>query len=260
MEYIKNIIKKKLFSLKSIRKPSIAYCVDNELLPSIIVRTPSAKLREQMMLPTASQLTQLNQDIFALLANQFRSGFFLEIGANDGFNLSNTVYLEEHFGWKGILVEANPQYSDSLKNRKTKSVIAAVVKNEGYYRFCNAGLYGGITELLDDKHNNVTKNASSITVFGMTLKKILDENNAPNIINFISIDVEGGEVQIVEQISQLKNYRFTCGCIEHNGRKSDYLLITDLLQESGYRVVWEDQTEQDLFFIDEKGLGGSGAA
>jgi len=200
----------------------------------------------------------LNQDIFALLVNRFKPGYFLEIGANDGFTLSNTVYLEEHFGWLGLLVEANPQYIASLNKRKARSVISAVVEKEGHYEFCSAGLYGGIKDQLDKTHEARTKDAESITVWGATLGRILEENNAPELIDFISVDVEGAEVQIVRQMCGLENYRFACGCIEFNARRDDYLSITHLLETSGYRVVWQGQTQHDLFFVDERGFARSG--
>jgi len=255
---LKNLIKKIVLGMKSLRRPSVAYCVNHGLLPGVFVRTPAAQLRELLLLPESPHTTQLNQDIFALLANRFRPGFFVEIGANDGFTLSNTVYLEEHFGWNGLLVEANPQYVDNLKKRKAKSVIAAVVDKEGHYEFCSAGLYGGVAVLLDKTHEKRTQHASSITVWGTTLEKILEESDAPAVVSFISIDVEGAEVSIVEQMCKLRNYRFACGCIEHNARQADYQRIAHLLQESGYSIVWEWQTQHDLFFVDKRGLGPGG--
>ncbi len=246
---LRNRIKKIVLGTGSFRKPSIAYSAHNGLLPGVVVRTPSAKLRELLLLPESPNVTQLNQDMFALLVNRFEPGFFVEIGANDGYTLSNTVYLEEHFSWNGLLVEANPQYWDSLKGRKAKSVIAAVVEREGYVEFVSAGLYGGVADRLDPTHENRTREGRSIAVLGTTLGRILDENDAPPVINFISVDVEGGEVPIVEQMCGLRDYRFLSGCIEHNGRQEDYDRITRLLRESGYRVVWEGQTQHDLFFV-----------
>lgn len=250
----KKTLKSIVVRLQFLRRLGVAYCAHNILLPSVFSRTPAAKLRELLLLPESPHETQLNQDVFALLANRFRSGFFLEIGANDGFTLSNTIYLENHFGWKGLLVEANPQYLESLKKRKSKSVIAAVVEKEGYYEFCSAGLYGGITNLLDKTHEQRTQEADSITVWGTTLERILEENGAPSLINFISIDVEGAEVPIVEQMCRLRNHRFACGCIEYNARQADYRQIKSLLKDAGYRIVWEGQTQHDLFFVDERGL------
>jgi hypothetical protein len=78
-------------------------------------------------LPPTKYQTKINQDIFALLMNRFRPGFFLEISANDGLPFSNTVYLENEFGYNGILVEANQKYMTSLAQRKTSVVVNKAV-------------------------------------------------------------------------------------------------------------------------------------
>ena len=55
---------------------------------------------------------QINQDIFVLYTlNWKRNGFFVEFGATNGIDLSNTYLLEKDFGWKGILSEPNPGLS-----------------------------------------------------------------------------------------------------------------------------------------------------
>ena len=56
-------------------------------------------------------------DIDRKLANylNYKKGFFIEVGANDGYNQSNTYYLEKILDWRGILVEPIPElfYSSS---------------------------------------------------------------------------------------------------------------------------------------------------
>lgn len=253
----KRLLKRFVLSIEGLRRLSVAYCAHHDLFPGVFVKTPAARLKQFLLLPHCPHETQLNQDIFAILVNRFKPGFFLEIGANDGYTLSNSLYLEEHCQWDGLLVEANPRYRDDLQNRRSKSVIAAVVKEEGYYDFANAGLYGGLESFLGETHKNRTDNASSIVVWGTTLERILVDNNVPEVINFISIDVEGAEMPIVEQMCNLQEHRFVCGCIEHNARNSEARVIAKLLNENGYRVVWEGQTQHDLFFVDEKALNPS---
>ena len=247
---IKNAIRDRAIQLEILKRPSIRYCIENELLPSLIARTSSRTVRKIFNLPDSEYSTQLNQDIFALLVNQFRPGFFIEIGANDGFNLSNTVYLEQKFGWKGILIEANNKYVASLKKRKNSVVVNKAVSSRiGKAEFIDAGLYGGLKASLDNMHDSYTKDAPSIAVECVSLQEILDDSKAPELIDFISIDVEGGEVPVVEQMVSV-NRRFRCGCIEYNMRMEDYQRIIALLESADYIVVWQNQTEHDLFFID----------
>ncbi len=249
---IKNFIVNKTTKVNLFRLPSIKYCSVNHLLPNVFVRIPSNILRQNLNLPTSTNITQLNQDIFALLINQFKKGYFVEIGANDGFTLSNTQYLEEHFKWKGLLIEPNQKYQKSLKNRYGSIVVSKAISNEeGSANFLDAGLYGGLEASMKDTHKDHTNCATKITVNCSTLNNILNDVDAPRNIDFISIDVEGGELAILEQIPGL-DYRFKCGCIEHNHRKDDYNKMVKLLNKADYEVFWEHQSEHDLFFIDKK--------
>lgn len=245
----KNTIKRFLSKNLS-KKIAISVIINNNLFPDIFTKTPSRKLRSLCNLPYEENETQLNQDIFALLINGFKRGYFLEIGANDGFTLSNTVYLERNFNWNGILVEANPKYYNSLKNRNSIIVNKAIAESNGIFQFTDAGLYGGISETLDDTHSDITGKSAVINVEGCRLDDILDENHAPKLIDFISIDVEGGEYSILKQLCESKNYRVKCGCVEHNYRDSDQSRFKELLESAGYSIFWEGSTGHDLFFID----------
>lgn len=233
---------------------AVGYCSSNLLLPLIFTHMKSAELRKILFLPASEHESQLNQDLFALLVNRFKQGYFLEIGANDGFTLSNTAYLEEHFGWHGLLVEANPKYASSLAKRRARTVLVAVADTEGEHDFVDAGLLGGITKTIDSLHVERRKNSHHISVQGMRLERLLVDKDAPKLIHFVSVDVEGAELDIVRQMCGLHGHRFVCGCIEHNGREQDYREISRLLHSAGYQVVWNSQTSHDLYFIDREHL------
>ena len=76
--------------------------------------------------------SQLYQDVFALLmVGDNYDKTFLEFGATDGLELSNTYLLESKFNWKGVLCEPSPQWHEVLfKNRpKTKIVTDCIWNN-----------------------------------------------------------------------------------------------------------------------------------
>jgi FkbM family methyltransferase len=249
---MKKILWRLILKIPFLSKPSVKYCVNHRLLPRVVTATPSVILRKMLFLPPSSQTTQLNQDIFALLVNRFKPGYFIEIGANDGFTLSNTLYLEEHFGWTGLLVEANPKYLDSLTRRKNVTVINKAITDEaGIAQFVDAGLYGGLIKYLDTLHARHTDQTPRISVPCITLQQMLDDVCAPAIIDFLSIDVEGGEFPIIRQL--VKNHcRVRCGCVEVNQRQSDIISMKALLDDAGYRIVWEGLTGHDIYFADPK--------
>ena len=68
----------------------------------------------------SKSFAQLHQDLWVLHETRHkRNGYFVEFGATDGVNLSNTCLLEREFGWRGILAEPNPAWHAALRqNRK----------------------------------------------------------------------------------------------------------------------------------------------
>ena len=109
--------------------------------------------------------SQLNQDINVInYYNKKRDGFFVEIGADDGVQFSNTHLLENEYGWKGICVEPSINtFGNLIKNRNCKCYNLAVFnKSNEILKFAikNFGMCSGLIETLDNyveidgvKHN-----------------------------------------------------------------------------------------------------------
>ena len=130
-------------------------------------------------------------------------GFFIEVGAGDPVNLSVSYHLEVK-GWKGILVEPQPELANKLKNnRKAKvwPVACGSPQNKGEADFFVAGEFSSLK-----KHAAFTDviYSDKIVVPVMTLDEILFEEGNPEI-DFLSIDVEGSELNVLRGIDLLKN-------------------------------------------------------
>jgi FkbM family methyltransferase len=245
-------LKEWIYGWQFIQRFSVSCCATKRLLPALLTSQlfEANSLRSQLFLPRSNCSSQLNQDIFALLVNQFRPGYFVEIGANNGYTLSNTLYLEQHFNWSGLLIEANPIYESSLLTRKASYLLNAISESNTTMNFVDGGLYGGLIDSLGSIHNNKRMGRNIIPVKCLTLEQALDKASAPKRIDYLSLDVEGAETQIVRQLTNSKRYRFTCGTIEHNYRVQDKLDMTLMLEDSGYLVAWKETSSHDLFFID----------
>jgi len=128
-----------------------------------------------------------------------KNGFFIDIGAYDGIQTSNSYSLEKFLDWKGICVEANKEIFEKLKiNRKNININAAVSS------------YNGVCGFGGDRINN-----SNNLVNCFTLEKILTDNNSPKEIDYLSIDVEGHEYTIFNSFN-FKNWDIKLMTVEHN--------------------------------------------
>ncbi len=154
------------------------------------------------------------QDVFVAehLPNDSGNRVFVEIGGNDGINLSNTYLLEKEFAWKGVSVEPLPRaYAELEKNRNCITINGAVAEFDGETSFYairgGPEMLSGIPDKYDQRHKRrVRKNlkrqkatAEEITVPCFRLDTILKENDIDHI-DYLSIDTEGGELDILESI------------------------------------------------------------
>jgi FkbM family methyltransferase len=131
-------------------------------------------------------------------------GYFVEIGAADGRTHSNTYALERSYGWTGIVVEANPKYIPPLRRNRRCSCIHACVDGEtGQTDFFCFGFVGGIigqdTDNAPGKRGALLEKHSGQVIRMQTtsLQDILKSMNAPPLIDYLSIDVEGAELRIL---------------------------------------------------------------
>jgi len=176
-----------------------------------------------------------------------KQGFYLDLAANDAVNLSNTVMLERDYGWTGICMEANPQYMLNLtKRRNCQVVLAAVGSPSGQeVKFALKSIFGGI---VDDEYDNTPGEIDSPTVKMKTkaIAEILEELNAPAIIDYMSLDVEGAE-SFVMQGFPWDTHHFRVMTVE---RPNDDLV--ELLEQKGYHLLRENSLFHDMTYVDSE--------
>ena len=146
--------------------------------------------------------SQFNQDINILnFYNDKKFGFFVEAGAQDGCNYSNSYYLEKNNYWNGICVECNPYWYNKLCNNRKNTLnynYALYNSDDDSLDFINDNI-GGCSGILEtNKNNNVLHNNEIIKVNTKKLTTILDMANAPSFIEFLSLDTEGSEYEILK--------------------------------------------------------------
>jgi len=219
------------------------------------IRTRLAKLfynRRHRLLPRvhtedpASRASN-GQDIYVAehLPNADGNRVFIEIGGNDGITLSNTCYLEKEAGWKGISVEPLPRaYRELEKNRSCITVQGAITEYDGHTAFYaitgGPEMLSGIPEKYDPRHKRrVRKNlkrqratAEEITVPCFRLDSLLKQH-AIDHVDYLSIDTEGGELDILRSID-LDAIQVEILSVENNYFNDE---VECYLVGQGYRLV-----------------------
>lgn len=183
-----------------------------------------------------SWFSQHGQDVaVAKFLNFKRDGFFVDLAANDAVWASNTFSLEQNFGWKGICIEANPVYWYRLSFRNCH-VVGGIVGGQNNVEVevnlgeAHEGPVGGIVgKDFDNKHGKRGKPPEKR--YTVALGSIFEMWNAPKVIDYLSLDVEGAETYIMREFP-FEKYQFKTMTVE---RPKDEL--KDLFTKHGYKHV-----------------------
>ena len=158
--------------------------------------------------------SQCKQDEFIdkIVFKKKESGYFIEIGAYDGITFSNTAFLEKERKWKGICVEPMPNAFNKLKsNRNCDLINGCIYSSEVTVEFLQvegaSEMLSGISNTYDSRHcSRIDKeiverggDKKYIKVKAYNLNSLLEVRNI-KIVDFCSIDVEGGEWDVLQSI------------------------------------------------------------
>ncbi len=203
-------------------------------------------------------LNRLDIEIEQVL--NYRNGYFVEIGANNGVKQSNSLYFELFRGWHGLLIEPHPElFSQLRKNRSSKSIcVNSACISFSFERDSIEMLYSDLMTTSLETFNilpNPKEHAingskfwngvpSVFTAKSSTLQQILQDVGAPTRIDFLSLDVEGSELEVLSGINH-EAYRFNLICVE----TSDINKMTSFMKLNNYELL-KQVTNHDYFFKD----------
>ena len=209
--------------------------------------------------------SQLYQDMFAefIIGKNFKKTF-LEFGATNGVDFSNSYTLENFFKWKGVLAEPDPQWQKKLKkNRPNTKIIFDCIWSKSNEKLdflsSSEGVYSTIDSFkFSDKdsmpgnYNRRNKKSKKITVNTISLNDLIKEqfdNEAPS---YISIDTEGSEYEILSNLD-FKKYRPKVFTIEHN-YTSYQKKIDDLMISNDFIRVFNKITIFDAWYVSREAI------
>lgn len=143
--------------------------------------------------------SQAGQDQWVVDTLGDRVGYFVDVGAYDGIQTSNTFALEQ-MGWDGVCIEASPSIAAACaSNRRCHTVAQAVAASEG------------MAWMLGDR----IVEHGGVQVPSATLTEILRSVRAPATIDYMSLDIEGGELIALEGLD-FDRYTVILMTVEHN--------------------------------------------
>lgn len=185
---------------------------------------------------------QFGEDIY--LSFFFHSNYIgvcVEVGADDGINGSNTYHFEQK-GWNTLCIEPVPQSFEKCKLIR-KNVINCCAhscnKDNAIFTVVNiADTTSGISSLeiderLIENYKHLINNIHQIYVKVKTLDTILKENNFPKNIDFISIDTENTEIEVLKGIG-FENYNINFLVIENNFNEN---IVEKYLTTKGFQKI-----------------------
>ncbi len=189
--------------------------------------------------------SQNGQDLFALLSSNFKTnGVFIEFGAYDGVIFSNTHLLEKHFGWNGILIDPIPSHYNNMKlHRKCKLIHGAITAEHQDLVLIEELPASDLSKFVEKR--SIFKKVHAVKAF--TIQEVIDQNLPSTQVDFLSIDTEGNEIEILKSID-LKRYRIKAVCVEHNFREGSEEMVKYMVN-NGYEHLYSEYSKNDYWFV-----------
>ena len=173
--------------------------------------------------------SECDQDVWVVeTLDEKENGYFLDIGCSVPWMWNNTALLEANYGWRGIAID------QSFEN----NVYVPLSKERG------------IEHDWKSRPNTICVEKSALEI---DYEKLLDEHNAPAVIDFLSVDIEPSE-KILEVFEMLPHdkYKFRTVAFEHN----DWLEGSEWVEHTrkviaSYGYTYVKTSMQDDYYIME---------
>lgn len=147
--------------------------------------------------------SQAGQDKWiAELFKYKKNGYFLDIGAGDGIGDNNTYYIEKELDWDGLCIECSVR--DIIASKPIRKKIAPYA------------LWNKEANLSFTQHNfKVQESGIGLPVKAITPSMLFEKYNVPEVIDYVSLDVEEAEIEILK-VWPFEKHKVIAWTIEHN--------------------------------------------
>lgn len=238
------------------RNDRVAVAMWEDLVPHYQTRSRERDQRAEFLAfcraNTPISNGQLFQDLWVLFETGLQSaGYFVEFGAVDGFAHSNTLLLERQFGWHGILAEPNPSMIAALERNRTASVDARCVWRASgdlvELLVTPDPEFSTMTGLEPDQHSTTERTTGEMhKVRTVSLADLLREHDAPTLIDYLSVDTEGSEYEILSAFP-FGSRKIRLVSVEHNNQPIERDLDR-LMATNGYERRFPELSGWDAWY------------
>jgi FkbM family methyltransferase len=204
--------------------------------------------------------SQLYQDLFVLFTLGDKvNGSFLEFGATDGVEYSNSFLLENNFNWKGVLAEPSPQWHENLKiNRPNATIIEECIYYEtGRSLDFFVSDVGVLSTLEKHRQSDISsmpvmtssrnKNGYNHKVISISLNDVFVKHFNSSPIDYMSVDTEGSELEILENFD-FQKFGPKIVTVEHNFTDAQKKL-DELFIKNNYLRFFKEHTQFDAWYV-----------
>ena len=240
------------------------HSLDGSRVPARVFVTDEVRRFQAFAEPLRRRsIAQLQQDLWVLFeTGSKRDGFFVEFGATNGCDISNTRLLEESCGWQGILAEPYPVWHKDLlrddnrpRSRKDTRCVWSKTGERVSFVATDQAEFAGIESTLAKDGNAPARVARSKFVAGgkfevetVSLADLLGHHQAPAEVDFLSIDTEGSELEILRAFFATPGRpRIKLIAVEHNYTPAEKEL-EELLVAHGYERRFASLSRWDAWF------------
>ena len=229
--------------------------------------------------------SQAHQDtiVFNALLPQKKNGYFVDLAANHPIQKSNTRALERDHGWRGLCIDGNEEFLLQLVQRRKCTVVGAIVSSDddgdvmyrhwhGAYQDAHGGTSGtwhhalsgivgfdnsqGGNDTMAKVHGQAGMKSGFVDKKGVSvrLEHLLRTHGAPQVIDYLSLDVEGAEWSVLRDFP-FGEFTFLALTIERPNAD-----LMALLEKNRYVFFGEVGNFGERIFAHESLPGGIGAA
>ena len=264
MKKVKGIIHKilKIFNLKIV-KNDFFVDLDNSKKNfehkynryEFIFNNPRIKNKEKLFSLVNKSKSQIFQDLFVLNELDYiENGFFIEIGAANGIDLSNTYLLETEFNWNGIVVEPAKIWKQEIdKNRNCTISYDCIFSETGLkveFLETNKPEFSSLN--IDSKSKDIhesyrLKNNKKYELSTLSFSDFASKYKIPKEIEYLSVDTEGTELEIIKSID-LNHFDVKIITIEHNFTEKRESIYSYLINQN-YKRVLENFSLVDDWYV-----------